>query len=72
MDRGKQFHGCLQDYFRGNVPNNEDITKVSNIWNSIEPLLKEFQSPGVLIEDKLTHPYLYYKGIVDCVTHYQK
>ncbi|CAO1318520.1 unnamed protein product [Diamesa hyperborea] len=71
LDRGKQFHGCLQNYFQGIYPKTEDTSKVSNIWHSIEPLLKDFEAPGVLIEDKLTHPYLYYKGIVDCVTLYQ-
>lgn len=69
MSRGKQFHECLQRHFNGEtVEKSEIASDVVEIWNSIEPLLENFQTPGVLIEERLQHPYLYYKGVVDCVS----
>lgn len=69
MSRGKQFHHCLQRHFQGETIVKADIAPdVVEIWNSIEPLLGNFQTPGVLIEEKLQHPYLHYKGVVDCVS----
>lgn len=44
--------------------------EILDIWKSIEPLLHKFQAPGVLIEQKLKHPFLLYHGIVDCVSVY--
>lgn len=46
----------------------EVAPEVIGIWNSIEPLLEKFQTPGVLIEERVKHPYLLYQGIVDCVS----
>lgn len=43
-------------------------SEVVEIWKSIEPLLVNFQAPGVLIEERVKHPYLLYQGIVDCVS----
>jgi mitochondrial genome maintenance exonuclease 1 len=44
---------------------------VLEIWKSVEPLLENFQTPGMFIEQELTHPYLCYKGIVDCVSFHK-
>lgn len=69
LSRGKQFHQCLQNHFSGaSIVKSELAPDVVEFWNSIEPLLGNFQAPGVLIEQQVTHPYLYYKGIVDCVS----
>lgn len=69
--KGKLFHQCLQRYFSGVSIDKKDITPdIIDIWNSIEPVLKEFQAPGVLIEQDVVHPFLYYKGVVDCVTYH--
>lgn len=69
MRRGKQFHECLQQHFKGEtVIESEIVPDVREIWKSIEPLLVNFQTPGELVEEKLQHPYLYYKGVVDCVS----
>jgi len=68
LDRGKKFHGCLQKYF-----NNEDMTEddismdIIEVWKSISHVIKDFEVPAKLAECKLEHPYLCYKGIVDCV-----
>lgn len=50
------------------VSESEIAPEVIDIWNSIKPLLDSFQAPGVLIEQQVAHPYLCYKGIVDCVS----
>lgn len=69
MSRGKQFHQCLQNHFRGETIVKTDLPlEVVEIWKSIEPLLHRFDAPGVLIEEKVKHPYLLYQGIVDCVS----
>jgi len=71
LSRGKKFHKCLQNHFNGeSVDVKEMSPEVVSIWNSIEPILHTFQSPGVLIEKEIAHPYLYYKGIVDCVSYH--
>ena len=71
LDRGKQFHSCLQKHFSGEDPSRDEIAPVVDIWNSIEPVLDEIQIPGVHVEESLTHPYLKYRGIVDCVSYYE-
>lgn len=69
MRRGKQFHECLQRHFNGETLVKSEISpEVNEIWNSIEHVLDTFQAPGVLIEQEVAHPYLFYKGIVDCVS----
>lgn len=67
LRRGKLFHHSLQQHFQG-IDQTELSPEVIPIWNSIQPLLHQFQAPGVLIEQEIVHPYLYYKGIVDCVS----
>lgn len=69
MRRGKHFHQHLQRHFRGETVETSAISaEVLPIWKSIEPVLDKFQAPGHLIEQGITHPYLHYKGIVDCVS----
>lgn len=40
-------------------------------WTSLKPILSEIKDVH-LIEEKLTHPHLLYKGIVDCVAKLNK
>lgn len=69
MSRGKLFHQCLHRHFSGATVVKSEITpEVAPIWESIEPLLDKFQAPGQLTEQAIEHPYLHYKGIVDCVS----
>jgi genome maintenance exonuclease 1 len=69
LSRGKKFHECLQRHFNGETVVKSEISpEVIEIWKSIEPLLDSFKAPGVLIEQEVAHPYLFYKGIVDCVS----
>jgi genome maintenance exonuclease 1 len=69
MDRGKKFHECVQKYFSGISINEDEIqTDVFNIWKSVKRRLPEFDAPAQLTEGNIMHPFLYYKGIVDCVS----
>jgi mitochondrial genome maintenance exonuclease 1 len=69
LNRGKRFHHYLQKHFIGEQFNTNEIeTEILPIWNSVKPLLENFQAPGVIIEEKLRHPYLMYQGVVDCVS----
>lgn len=71
LSRGKEFHKCLQNHFRGeSVDKAGMLPEIAEIWKSIEPLLGNFDAPGVLIEDRVKHPYLLYQGIVDCVSYH--
>lgn len=69
LSRGKKFHECVQKYFNGIEMGEEEIpTEVKNIWQSVMPVLHEFEAPALFTEQYVTHPYLHYKGIVDCVS----
>lgn len=69
LTRGKKFHECVQKYFNGIEMDEEEIsTDVKDIWQSVQPVLHEFEAPALFTEHALTHPYLHYKGIVDCVS----
>jgi genome maintenance exonuclease 1 len=69
LSRGKKFHECVQNYFSGVEVNEEEIsTDVKDIWQSIMPVLHEFEAPALFTEQYVTHPYLHYKGVVDCVS----
>lgn len=68
LNRGKKFHGCLQKYFNNEEMTEDDISMdVIEVWKSISHVIKEFEVPAKLAEYNLEHPYLCYKGIVDCV-----
>jgi hypothetical protein len=71
LETGKHFHFCLQKHFTGDEPDEYDIEMIPEIWESIQPALEFIQTPGLLTEEKLMHPYLFYKGIVDCVSYYE-
>lgn len=69
LSRGKKFHECVQKYFNGIEMDEEEIpTDVKDIWQSIMPVLHEFEAPALFTEQYVTHPYLHYKGVVDCVS----
>ncbi|XP_070492767.1 uncharacterized protein [Chironomus tepperi] len=68
LNRGKKFHGCLQKYFNNEEMTEDDISMdIIEVWKSISHVIKEFEVPAKLAECNLEHPYLCYKGIVDCV-----
>lgn len=72
LSRGKKFHECVQKYFDGNELDEEEIpTEVRDIWQSIAPVLPEFEAPALFTEQYISHPYLHYKGIVDCVSSHE-
>lgn len=74
LNRGKKFHECLQKYFNNEPIAEDDIsTDITEVWKSMSGVLKEnFEVPATFTELNLNHPYLFYKGIVDCVTVHRK
>lgn len=68
LNRGKKFHGCLQKYFNNEEMTEDDISMdVIEVWKSISHVIKDFEVPAKLAEYNIEHPFLCYKGIVDCV-----
>lgn len=69
LNRGKQFHEYVQKYFDGvDITDVEIPEEITNIWHSVLPILGEFETPGLFTEQFISHPYLHYKGVVDCVS----
>lgn len=72
LSRGKNFHACVHKYFTGiEVQEKEVPSDVKDVWQSILPVLPEFKAPAPITEQYVTHPYLHYKGIVDCVANHR-
>ncbi|XP_055390452.1 mitochondrial genome maintenance exonuclease 1-like [Condylostylus longicornis] len=66
--KGKELHQSLETYLKSNIePSSE--TEVFTTWKSISPILKELNPKAHLIEARVEHPFLKYKGVVDCVLH---
>lgn len=71
LNRGKKFHECVQKYFDGIEMSDEEIPiDMKEIWQSITPVLGDFEKPALITEQYISHPYLHYKGVVDCVSSY--
>lgn len=69
LSRGKKFHECIQRYFSGiKIDDTMVPPDIQELWKSIESRLSEFKSPAILTEEKIHHPFLCYKGIVDCIS----
>lgn len=73
LNRGKRFHECLQKYFNNEQMTEDDLSiDVIEVWKSISHVIQDFEVPATMTEYHLNHPYLYYKGIVDCVAVHRK
>lgn len=70
--QGTNFHACLQQYLSGVALGDIQIPE-RNIghWNSISAVLAEVSDIQAL-ETNVSHPYLKYKGTLDCVAKYKK
>lgn len=66
LNRGKKFHECVQKHFDGIELSDEELS--ADIWRSISSVLSDFKAPALFTEQFISHPYLHYKGIVDCVS----
>ncbi|XP_055597993.1 mitochondrial genome maintenance exonuclease 1-like [Uranotaenia lowii] len=68
FERGKNFHSCLESWLAEQEPAEADINKADKLWTSIGSHLGRIGRPASLIEQRLSHPFLHYTGVVDCVT----
>lgn len=71
LSRGLRFHNLLQNYFMG-LSDNEHLTEESGpdykVWKSVQTVLPEIERQAMFVEQRLVHPVLQYKGVVDCVS----
>uniref|UniRef100_A0A6G1SP05 Mitochondrial genome maintenance exonuclease 1 n=1 Tax=Aceria tosichella TaxID=561515 RepID=A0A6G1SP05_9ACAR len=72
FERGRILHSLVASYLlRHDNPTDITMDIVSNLWKSIENVVKENISNVRLVEHVVTHPDLKYRGIVDCVAFYK-
>ncbi|XP_058463985.1 mitochondrial genome maintenance exonuclease 1-like [Malaya genurostris] len=68
LERGNNFHSCLENWFSGKPLDEARLRKANELWLSINPLLNRIVKPARIIEQKIYHPFLHYNGVVDCVS----
>lgn len=72
FERGKLLHAVIANYLLGQGgPTELSKEIVSNLWKSVENVVKDKISNVRLVEHIVTHSDLKYRGIVDCVAFYQ-
>lgn len=75
FERGRALHALLANYLlgAGEPRPEEDLSKevVSNLWKSIQSVVRENISNVRLVEHIITHSDMNYRGIVDCVACYK-
>ncbi|RWS25647.1 hypothetical protein B4U80_10018, partial [Leptotrombidium deliense] len=67
--RGHGFHKCVASTLRGekDVPVSKNVEA---LWESVRPVLSNVCDVSFL-ESRVQHPFLWYRGIVDCVAYYE-
>ncbi|XP_058839058.1 mitochondrial genome maintenance exonuclease 1-like isoform X2 [Topomyia yanbarensis] len=68
LQRGSNFHSCLESWFSGETLDNDKLLNAGELWTSINPQLDKVHRPAQIIEQKIYHPFLHYNGVVDCVS----
>lgn len=63
---GKRLHKNIEYKLKQQEENIKLDEDLDGYWTSMKPILAEVNDVH-LIEERLTHPNLLYKGIVDCV-----
>lgn len=76
FERGRILHALLADHLmRSDVPIQQKVDQsseiVNNLWKSIQKIISDKISNVRLIEHTITHSDVKYRGIVDCVAHYE-
>lgn len=68
---GSSLHHSISD-FLSSVPESELHIKDENIghWKSLSHVFPHIKEVKIL-EEKVTHPFLCYKGVVDCFAKYK-
>ncbi|GBN22462.1 Mitochondrial genome maintenance exonuclease 1 [Araneus ventricosus] len=71
LSNGQTLHTCINNYL-ANVPRSEiEIEKaIAGHWESLKAIFPSV-SDIKLLEERITHPFLRYKGIVDCFARYK-
>ncbi|CAL1283457.1 unnamed protein product [Larinioides sclopetarius] len=71
LSNGQTLHTCINNYLV-NVPRSEiEIEKaIASHWESLKAIFPSV-SDIKLLEEKITHPFLRYKGIIDCFARYK-
>ncbi|KAK6181355.1 hypothetical protein SNE40_009226 [Patella caerulea] len=71
LRKGINFHACVQQILAGESESEIQIQpNVEAFWRSIQSIFKEVTEVKAL-ECSITHPYLLYKGVFDCVALYR-
>ncbi|XP_067133487.1 mitochondrial genome maintenance exonuclease 1-like [Centruroides vittatus] len=71
FENGSSLHRCIENYLLG-IPESELIIKAENLghWKSLKTVIPYICNVK-LLEKPVKHPYLLYKGIIDCVATYR-
>ena len=69
--KGSNFHQCVQDKLEGK-PEDELTVSTENDghWKSIQSVFGDINDVH-FVEEKVSHPYLSYRGIFDCVATFR-
>lgn len=72
LGRGLRFHNMLQDYFNRSDDESETVVSEGDpnyqVWKSVQSILPEIDQKALFVEQRVQHPVLRYKGVVDCVS----
>lgn len=68
LERGSNFHSCLESWLNEEAVNEDRLARAKELWTSISGQLERVQRPAKIIERKIYHPFLHYNGVVDCVS----
>lgn len=67
FDDGKSFHSAVETVLRGSDPKEVEVSgKNQGHWESLKNVFKDI-SDVITVEERISHPYLCYKGVTDCV-----
>lgn len=71
LGRGLRFHNLLQDHFTSSSDTDHSMAQEDPnylVWQSVQSVLPEIEKPALFVEQRVCHPVLQYKGVVDCVS----
>uniref|UniRef100_A0A8D8KFB1 Mitochondrial genome maintenance exonuclease 1 n=1 Tax=Culex pipiens TaxID=7175 RepID=A0A8D8KFB1_CULPI len=68
LERGSNFHSCLESWLNEEDVDEDRLAKAKELWTSISGQLGRIERPARIIERKIYHPFLHYNGVVDCVS----
>ncbi|XP_066992781.1 uncharacterized protein [Anabrus simplex] len=70
LDQGSKFHAAVQSFLSGSPAVDLDLEpSIEGCWESVRYVLPDLTDVRVL-ESHVVHPYLKYRGVIDCVAQY--